>query len=69
MMYGVYYINNGDAEWKLFSTSPTIGGAEKLMIGVKRYITKNWSRPPECVAISEGNDELRIERNELRSSS
>ena len=67
-MYGVYYINSGDAEWRLFSTSPTLGGAEKLMTGVKRYITENRPKPPECVAISEGNDELRIERDELRSS-
>jgi hypothetical protein len=66
-MYGVYYINANDDVWTLLEAVPGYDKAVKLMTAFRKYITENYTKPPYCVAVSQGHIEKHVGRNELRA--
>lgn len=66
-MFGIYYINHGDTHWTRFTSTDTEPAAERMLVGLKQYMTINYGAPL-CVAISRGQDAPLVERKLLGAS-
>ena len=66
-MYGVYYINSGDAEWSLLSVKDTLEDANTLMRAFAAHVAKAYKTKPYCTAVSKGRTEDNVPRGELKA--